>query len=308
MSEVRRARCAFLTMTDRQGYTIDDELALAPLGERGILVDTLAWNQEGIDWSRYGLVVVRSTWDYQHRIEAFLARLAEIEASGARLQNDLDLMRWNLDKRYLRDLAEQAVPTIPTLWLDRLPAGALASLFDELQTEVMILKPQVGAGAHGAWKLTRDNLAGQASEIEAFYGDRTLMAQPFVPSVESEGEISLIFFEGHFSHALQKLPKTGDFRSQEEFGSRLTPLTPEPELLSTAELALATLSSPPLYARVDLLRSPTPQQFWLIELELVEPSLYLSLDPQAPTRFAEAITHQLLDRGPGRQGFPRDAD
>ena len=261
-------------MASHEGYTVDDDLAIPPLLDHGFRVDTIPWDDPHTDWDRYDLVIVRSTWNYQQRVEEFVETLARIEARAPRLENPLPLLRWNLDKKYLRDLEARGVPTIPTLWLDRLEPGALPDLLDELDAAAMVLKPRVGAGAHGAWRLDRDNLHAHAPVIETRYRDAPLMLQPFVDSVIQEGECSLIYFGGEFSHALQKIPKPGDYRSQEEFGSELRPLTPPADLRAAADRALAAAptDTPPLYPRVDLVRapdsSPTAPPRWLA-LELV---------------------------------------
>lgn len=282
-------RIAFLTMAETDGHAIDDDLVVAPARELGLEIECVAWDRKGVDWGSYELVVVRSTWDYMERSAEFLETLEVIQRTAGKLENDLELMRWNLDKRYLCDLAERGVPTIPTLWRDRLAPGELSSLLDELGTESMVVKQVVGAGAIGSWYVTRSDIGGLRAEVEAHYRDRALMAQAFVESVRTEGEYSLIFIGGELSHTLLKTPKHGDYRSQEEYGSRLQRVDAEADLRLAAERVLRGLLAAPLYARVDLLRADDGNGFQLIELELVEPSLYLRIDPEAPSRMARAL-------------------
>jgi glutathione synthase/RimK-type ligase-like ATP-grasp enzyme len=220
--------------------------------------------------------------------------LAEIEQSGAPLFNDLQTVRWNLDKTYLRSLAERGVPIVPTAWRERLRRGELAALFDEAVSEEIVVKPVVGAGAIGAFRLERRALTPQrAAEVETYYAERTLMAQPFLTAITSEGEYSLFYFNGQFSHAIQKVPQPGDFRVQEEHGSQILAAAPDARLRTAADRAVAAIGDPPLYARADLVRANDSNDFWLIELELVEPSLYLRMNDESPQRFAKALDRRV---------------
>jgi hypothetical protein len=280
-------RCAFLTLVEQGDFVIDDDLAHPPLARRGWQVETVPWNRAGVDWKRYDLVAIRSTWDYQHHADTFLATLATIEASGARLENPLDIVRWNMKKTYLRDLATRGVPVVPTLWRDGLRPGELLPLFEATQCEEAVIKPVMSGNAQGAWRLDQASASDHAAEIEAYYADRALMIQPFEPAIVSEGEFSLLYFNGEFSHGILKVPKRGDFRVQEEHGSEIRSITPEPALLAAGNAAIRAIGKKLLYARADLVRHGN--EFRVMELELVEPALYLRMDPGAPDRFADAV-------------------
>jgi hypothetical protein len=280
-------RAAFLTLADPTGFVIDDDLAILPLARRGWRVDKLPWNRAGIDWRRFDLVVIRSTWDYQHDADRFLSALETIERSGVRLENGSEIVRWNMQKTYLRDLASKGIEIVPTFWREQLGPGELAPLFDELRSDEAVIKPVLSGTAQGAWRLDRDRLAALAPEIEAYFARRAFMLQPFERGIIKEGEFSMIYFNGAHSHSVLKVPKRGDFRVQEEHGSGIIPITPEPALLAAGDAAIAAVGRRLLYARADLVRSG--DVFRLMELELVEPALYLRTDPGAPERFAEAI-------------------
>ena len=280
-------RAAFLTLAEQGDFVIDDDLAHAPLARRGWQVETVPWNRPGVDWRRYDLIIIRSTWDYQNQADAFLSTLATIEASGARLENPLAIVRGNMQKTYLRDLAARSVPVVPTIWRDGLRPGELGVLFEAAQSEAAVIKPVMSANAQGAWRLDRASVKAHAAEIEAYYADRALMVQPFEPAIVSEGEFSLLYFNGEFSHGILKVPKRGDFRVQEEHGSEIRSITPEPALLAAGNAAIAAIGKRLLYARADLVRHD--DEFRVMELELVEPALYLRMDPGAPERFADAI-------------------
>jgi glutathione synthase/RimK-type ligase-like ATP-grasp enzyme len=281
-------RIAFLTLHDPTGFVIDDERAVEPLARRGVAVETIPWDRPGVDWRQYALVVVRSTWDYQHHGERFLATLAAIEDSGTPLHNSLAITRWNMQKTYLRDLAARGVPTVPTLWRERLAPGGLLPLFDELGSSEAVIKPVMSGNAQGAWRLDRRAAARHAAEIEAYYAGRALMMQPFEPAILAEGEFSMMYFNGALSHSILKVPKRGDFRVQEEHGADILAVNAEPALIAAGAAAMAAIGTTLLYGRADLVRHG--DGFRVMELELVEPALYLRMDPGAPDRFADAVT------------------
>src|SRR5688572_14646889 len=280
-------RVAFLTLHDPTGFVIDDELAVLPLARRGIRVETLPWDRAGVDWRQHALVVVRSTWDYQHDAEAFLRVLETIERLGVRLENGSEIARWNMRKTYLRDLASRGIETVPTFWRDGLRRGELVPLFEELRSGEAVIKPVMGANAQGAWRLDAGRARHLAPEIEAYFAGRPLMMQPFERGIVEEGEFSMIYLNGTHSHSILKTPKRGDFRVQEGHGSEIVPIVPAPALLAAGDAAIAAVRQKLLYARADFVRSG--DTFRVMELELVEPSLYLRIDPAAPERFADAI-------------------
>jgi glutathione synthase/RimK-type ligase-like ATP-grasp enzyme len=281
-------RCAFLTLDDPSSYVIDDELAVAPLAALGWQVEFVSWRAR-VAWGDYDAVVIRSTYDYIQAPDAFLAALEQIERSGTPLFNDAGIVRWNVRKSYLRDLADRGVPVVPTVFRDRLRPGELPGLLQAVSADEVVVKPVVGANADGAWRLDVRTMDEQSAGIEAFYADRALMAQPFVPAVLSEGEFSLFYFNGAHSHTILKTPAAADFRVQEEHGGRIRAVRADTELLDAGRAALNAVGSVPLYARADLVRANDGGGFWLMELELIEPSLYLRTDPGAPERFARAI-------------------
>jgi len=289
-------RAAFLTLHDPTGFVIDDDLAVLPLARRGFRVETIPWDRAGVDWRQYALVVIRSTWDYQHHADRFLGVLETIEHNGVRLENGSEIVRWNMQKTYLRDLASKGVETVPTFWRERLGPGELAPLFDELRSAEAVIKPVLSGTAQGAWRLDRERARALAPEIEAYFARRALMLQPFERGIVEEGEFSMIYIDGVHSHSVLKVPKRGDFRVQEEHGSGVIPVTPEPALLAAGDAAIAAAGRKLLYARADLVRSG--DVFRVMELELVEPTLYLRTGPGAPDRFADAVAALAPPAGP----------
>ncbi|HEY3663837.1 MAG TPA: hypothetical protein VGL24_11850 [Chthoniobacterales bacterium] len=297
-------RCAFLTLGDSTGFVIDDELAYSPLAALGWRAEAVSWRAPGCDWRAFDAVVIRSTWDYIADPEAFLAVLAEIERAGAPLFNGLELVRWNIRKTYLRDLAERGVPVVPTIWRERLDPGELPALVEEIGGDEVVIKPVVGLNAQGVFRVNARSAGRPGAELCAYYAGRAFMAQPFLSHVQGEGEFSLCYFNGVLSHAILKTPQAHDFRVQEEHGGVIRAVEPGSELRAAGETALRALGPAPLYARADFVRANEAPGFWLMELELIEPSLYLRMDAGAPERFARALHERAssADSSRGRLG------
>jgi glutathione synthase/RimK-type ligase-like ATP-grasp enzyme len=287
-------RCAFLTLQDPADYVIDDELAYAPLSSLGWRVDTIPWQRRQVDWRKYDAVVIRSTWDYVNDPDAFLHTLAEIERSDTPLFNELDLVRWNIRKTYLRDLAGRGVAVVPTIWRDRLQPNELLNLLEEVGTVEVVIKPVVGLNARGAFRLDAQSARNGADELYRYYADRALLAQPFLSAITTEGEFSLFYFNGDLSHAILKVPKPGDFRVQEEHGGLIRAVAIDDALHAAGDAAMRAIDTVPLYARADFARANDGSKYWLMELELIEPSLYLRMDKAAPMRFACALHGRIL--------------
>jgi glutathione synthase/RimK-type ligase-like ATP-grasp enzyme len=282
-------RCAFLTLDDSTGFVVDDKLAYPPLAALGWRAEGVSWRKPSRDWGAYEAVVIRSTWDYIADPDAFLAVLAEIERAGTPLFNGLDLIRWNIRKTYLRELAERGVPVVPTIWRERLAPGELQTLIKEVGTDEVVIKPVVGLNAHGVFRVNARRARQSSAELSAHYAEREFMAQPFLSHVVTEGEFSLFYFNGKLSHTILKTPKAHDFRVQEEHGGVIRAVEGESGLREAGDIALRALDSLPLYARADFVRANHGGGFWLMELELIEPSLYLRMDAGAPERFAHAL-------------------
>lgn len=283
---------AFVTYDLAPALTADDRLAAAALEARGVAVDPVVWSDPGVDWRRYECVVLRSTWDYHRRVAEFRAWLDTLDESRVPVWNPVPLARWNLDKRYLRELATRGVPTVPTIWLERGSEPVIAELLATHGWTDAVVKPVVGATAYRTVRIALDQPAAERSRLQeivhAALALDDAMLQPFLPEVHAEGEWSLVFFGGEFSHAVLKQPAAGDFRVQSEFGGTAVDTAAPAEVLAGARAVLDRVAEPWLYARVDGVRS-AHAGFLLMELEMLEPSLFLSLDRAAPARFAEAI-------------------
>jgi hypothetical protein len=290
-NEIMR-RCCFLSMDYLGHYVADDDLAIGPLNELGWHVDTVSWRDRSVDWNNFEAVIIRTPWDYQRDPEAFLSVLQAIDGSSARLENSLDIVRWNLKKTYLRELEEKGVNIVPTVWKDKEIAKTdFAIWLEHFGTDEVIVKPQVSATAEFTYRLKAFD-----PKLVPVFADREYMVQPFMPNIVSEGEYSLFYFTGDYSHTILKTPKQRDFRVQEEHGGIITAVTPSAKMLNTAESILQFIPSAPLYARIDLVRDGS-DNFALMELELIEPALYFRMDEGAPVRFARAFNHRMTRSG-----------
>ena len=285
-------RICFLTMDSLQDFVAYDHLVVELLHRAGVHVDEVSWRKPDVCWDDYRLVVIRSPWDYQSAPYQFLNVLEQIDRSSAILLNSLEIVRWNLRKLYLQAIEAEGSAIVPTLWLTSPGVQELRDLFSRLNVSELVVKPVIGANADNAFRLT-----ATASETEllcaasAFQGSIAL-AQPFIRSVVERGEYSLIFFDGQFSHAVLKTPKAGDFRVQEEHGATIQPVTPSQDLVEFARHCHKAIPDATLYSRVDLVLLEN-QQPAVMELELIEPSLYLAFDELAAERFARAICRRL---------------
>lgn len=279
--------CAFLTLDETGDYVIDDEHAIAPLEALGWRVSTVSWRQTAVPWREFDLVIIRSTWDYWDDVEAFLDTLAHIDRE-TRLVNPLELVKWNLRKTYLGDLQRRGIPIVPTIWPQKIAAAGFAPLFRQLHNDELVIKPVVGANGQDAFRVSTGDSSEQLQAISSRFSGKPAMVQSFMPHILDEGEFSLFYFDGKYSHAILKVPVGGEFRSQEERGAEIHAIDPEPLLLSRALAALRALDIEPLYARIDFVRDESGD-FRLMEQELIEPSLYLRMDKKAPGRFAAAV-------------------
>lgn len=281
-------RCAYLTMDDMEGWSIDVDLCVEPLGELGWQLEAIRWRTDAPDWSHFDAVYIGVPWDYPEDPERFLDTLAAIDRSDALLVNDLSLVRWSLEKTYLGDLELRGGDIVPTLFLDGIDTAALADAFARWETDTIIVKPVIGTNATDTFVLSQDDWRSRVADLQSTFAGRSAMVQPFIANIRDEGEFSMFYIGGEFSHAIQKVPKAGDYRVQEEHGATIRPVAPEARLLAAANKIMGLVAPSPVYARADFVRGPDGR-FLVMELELIEPSMYLRMDPEAPGRFARAF-------------------
>lgn len=259
-----------------------------PLIDAGVEVAGTTWTDDA-DLTAFDLVLPVTAWGYHRKITLWTARCDAWAAAGVRLLNPASVLRWNADKRYLGRLWDAGAPAIPTVFVDRPTAADVEAAALRFGVDRLVVKPTVSAGAF------RTVLVAPGDPLDDGPQGPALI-QPFLPAVGTDGEVSLLFFDRRFSHAVRKVARPGDFRVQPEYDGLVGAYAPKPDELAAAEAVLAAVEEPLLYARVDLVRDRAGEPA-LIELELIEPDLYLGYDPGAGPRFAAAVTAAL---GTGR--------
>jgi glutathione synthase/RimK-type ligase-like ATP-grasp enzyme len=272
----------------------DDERRLIPaLEEVGVVAEARVWDDPSVRWDEFRLVVIRSTWDYAERRDAFLTWCSRVP----QVLNAVPVLTWNTDKTYLRELAGAGIPTVPTTWVG-IGSSAGSVLLPEGE---LVVKPSVSSGSQNTSRYGNDDRAAARTHVQRLLSDgRVVMVQPYIHSVDAEGETGLIYIDGTFSHAIRKgalLRTTGTTTDQLWALEDISQRAPEADELAVAEATLDALPWPRaalLYARVDLVRDREGAPL-LLELELAEPSLFLGLGSGAAARLAAAITSRLGD-------------
>jgi len=278
-------------MDDFGDFVTDFDLSFAPMAKLGWEAEMVPWRSP-VDWNDYDLVYICTPWDYQNDVAGFFEVLDRIEASSATLVNSLELVHWNLEKNYLRDLESRGAEIVPSIFCDAFDEQDIAGWFAAHGKDRIVVKPLVGANSDHIIVLTDPVPLEVIDELRATYASRPFFVQPFMEHVLSEGEYSTFFFNGEYSHAILKKPEAGDFRSQEEFGADIRSVETPSALIDTAHDVVALVEPLPVYVRADFVRDAS-DRFLVMELELIEPSLYLRTDPGSAERFAAALTSSL---------------
>jgi glutathione synthase/RimK-type ligase-like ATP-grasp enzyme len=280
-------RVALVTCGKVPDLTDDDRLLPPALAAQGVQAEAVVWDDPAVAWGSFDRLVLRSVWDYHLRPDAFSAWLTAREADGAALWNPAALVRWNAHKSYLRALAARGVATLETEWLAPGASRSLGATMDARRWRDVVVKPAVSASAYRTFRVAREEAETRQPELDTILADGDALVQPFAPEIVADGEWSLLFFGGTFSHAVRKRPAAADFRVQEELGGRAQTEEPGASVISRAAEALAAAPGRTAYARVDgIVRDGV---FVLMELELIEPVLYLARHRDAPARLAGAV-------------------
>jgi glutathione synthase/RimK-type ligase-like ATP-grasp enzyme len=274
--------------------TPDDALLVDALADRGIRAIPAVWNDPALDWAAFDAVLLRSTWDYFLQPAEFLAWIAHLESLGVPLWNPPDVVRWNADKTYLRDLAAAGVPIPATEWI---PAGAapdLASLIAARGWSEAVIKPAISAGAFQTHRIPREQAAEFQPKFAGILEASGVLVQEFLPEISTGGEWSFLFFGGQHSHTILKRPPAGDYRVQVHHGGSWAVADAPASLLEQARCIMAHMDGKVLYGRVDTVA--VNGTLVLVELELIEPYLFLEDAPGAAGRFAAVIAHALAEQ------------
>lgn len=292
-------RCAFLTKKDAEFAGQDDPLLASELRSRGWAIEAMDWRNTSVDWAEFDVVLVRSPWNYYLFPSEFRAAIAKIEQSGVRLLHPRSTIEKNIDKCYLAQLIASGQPVVPTRFV---PADTVELNCDSVQhwcrefsCDSVVVKPVVSAGSEKTFRLHANSTDEfPAIAIQAFR-ERTMMVQPFVSSVQTDGEYSLVFLDGTLHHSIRKVPKAGDFRVQVQHGGVYTKLEPEDWLINASQAILKEYAPRTLYARVDWVRNSLSNSqsngppFLMMEVELIEPDLYLRLTEDGIRTYASIL-------------------
>ncbi len=273
---------------------LEDQLLATSLRERNIDSLRVSWSNPTVDWNDFDAILLRTPWDYFQQIGPFTDWIAGREM-GPPLLNPPATVRWNLNKHYLRDLQQVGIRTVPTQWI--VPPSEDASIdwesyFDLLQGDEVILKPCISAGSEDTYRLRKESLHEWEAAMNPIVAKRPMMLQEFQPSILDKGEVSLIAWGGRVSHAVRKRGKSGDFRIQFQFGGSANRCVPTAAEIAFAEEILKKCQHEAVYARVDLVYNLRSQP-QVMELELIEPELWLRLAPESSDGFANAIVERL---------------
>lgn len=280
-------RIALVTYKESPKLPDGEQLLSKELKRRGFGVSEIPWDESRIDWKEYDRVVLRASWDYHTRLSEFIAWLNRLRSEGVNFWNPIDIILWNLDKHYLRELGDKGIPIIPTVFIDRGQECDLDKCVDQLETDTVIVKPTVGASAYGVRQFNKSDLSQIKQCVDELLGQGDVMVQKYMPQISTQGEYSLVFFDKQYSHAALKKPSRADFRTQPHFGGSEGAIFPGEDLIKQAKRVVDVVESPLLYARVDGIDDNGTLK--LMELELAEPYLFFELDPQAKDRFIEAM-------------------
>ena len=255
---------------------------------RGLDFRVIDWEAPMEAFAGVDLVMLGTAWNYQDRAEEFLAKLDALAASGILVCNSPNMVRWNIEKTYLRDLAERGAATIPTLWRETVTHKGVSEALDVFECDRVVVKRQVGAGAEGQELFRR----GALPDPDWSFG-APAMLQPYLAAIAEEGELSFIFVDGEFSHALRKCAAEGEYRIQSLYGGTEVDHSPSPDEAAAAKAIITALPfDPPLYARIDMLRMEDGA-LAIMEAEMIEPYLYPVQGPQLGERLAEAVAKRL---------------
>jgi hypothetical protein len=291
-------KLAVITYENRGSYATEnvadeDEILIHLLQELNIDFTLEIWSDPQVNWQNYSHLLIKSPWDYFDRYQEFVKWCSHIQHLGLKVYNDLTTILWNTHKKYLLDIQKLGFPIVPTQILNANTDNDLSHYFDFFNTHQLIIKPAVSGGAKNTLKIDRDNCEENQKLFNQWVTIEDFMVQPFMEEVAVTGEYSYIFFNHQFSHAVLKSAKPGDFRVQHFFGGTIHPVNPSANQIQYFERMLDSLKIKTLYARIDGIWDNGV--FYLMELELIEPYLFLFTDANAIQNYKKAIEELVLN-------------
>lgn len=255
------------------GTTSDEDTLLFDfLKQKGLDIEPVIWNDSTINWEDYQLIILKSPWDYHEKISEFFQWLDHLKSLKIKLLNNVDILQWNADKHYLKDISDQGFPVVPSLYAAQNTTLPL-SIFDQLGTNKIVIKPCISAGAKNTIILEKDKINENMGRINKLFQEEDYLIQPFQEEIKN-GELSFIFFGEKYSHSALKIPKENDFRVQHYHGGTIEYPDVSTHLIAQAQNFINAFAADTLYARVDgIVKNGL---LYLMELELIEPYLFLN--------------------------------
>ncbi len=271
----------------------DDQLLQKALEEIGLTSLRVDWACGDIDWSAFRCAVFRTTWDYYERISEFTVWLKRV-GMQTRLCNDSRIIWWNLDKHYLKELEAKGIPVVSSHFIESGSPMSLPDLMDDTGWDEAVIKPCISGGARHTYRINRQNAGQLQTHMQPLFANESFIIQPFIHDVIHTGEDTLIVIDGQFTHAVRKVAKAGDFRVQDDYGGTVHSFQPTREQIELAERTMALCDPAPVYGRVDIVRD-NGGRWSVMELELIEPELWLRNYPPAAKLLARAIARTAED-------------
>lgn len=263
-----------------------DQQLIPLFAKERISAEAVVWDDEFVDWTQFDALIFRNTWDYYQKESAFNSWLDKIESLGIKTFNPISVIQRNKHKFYLKELEKKGISILPTIFLEK---NSISNLHDLIPKswEKMVIKPAFSAGSYLTKLIDRSEFETIQTEFKEHFATKDFLLQEFRPEIKELGETSFIFFNGKFSHAVNKKPVENDFRVQIQYGGKYTLIQPNDDLLHQAELVLSKIPEQLLYARVDGI--VIENKLHLMEIELIEPDLYFDLADGARERFVESF-------------------
>ena len=270
-----------------QNILLEQELLKSAFESQGLKVDITYWDNPSYEWQQTKSVLFRTVWDYFERFDEFWDWLEQVKTK-TRLINSYELIKWNIDKHYLRDLKNNGIQIVPTYFADRGNNTSLQEIANLNDRKHIVIKPAISASAFNTYKITNDEIEQKEQLFHELLQTHDMLVQPFFPTISELGEASLMVFGGEFTHAILKKAKAGDFRVQDDFGGTVHDYNPTQEEIKFAEKVFQSCTSLPIYGRVDIVWDSN-KHIYLSELEIIEPELWIRNRPESANKIAEAV-------------------
>ena len=270
-----------------QNILLEQELLKSAFESQGLKVDITYWDNPSYEWQQTKSVFFRTIWDYFERFDEFWEWLEQVKTK-TRLINSYELIKWNIDKHYLKDLSSWGIEIVPTYFADQGSKNKLLEIARTNQWKDLVIKPAISASAFKTYKILANEIQGNEKSFNSLVQERDMLVQPYFETITKLGEASLMVFDGKFTHAILKKAQPGDFRVQDDFGGTVNNYMPTKAEINFAEKVFETCKTKPVYGRVDIVWD-NDKNFYLSELEIIEPELWIRNYPKCAERIAEAV-------------------